>query len=292
MLKPLSILISCCAWVVPAMAQNQIAPVKQAILQVTTTIVAPDEDEQEPAMTQSTGANGEEMRMIRIGGDGETKSIITIKDHLTKTAMLSEMGNTTLIRDNMARKTTTLLEIMGNRTGFWATDEEQEANRKRLDSMIRETPRPGMATAAPVVTRHQINYLNDEKKIAGVTCRKAIITLHYANQTQSDVPVWYYPGLRFEYLPVAGGVMGGPGMMAGSRNSNGLQTAWKELDGFPMWYEVAMPRGRSMRVVVTKIDLNKTIADKEFAIPSDYDVKPMKDLENGGMGNIRIRVGG
>jgi hypothetical protein len=59
-----------------------------------------------------------------------------------------------------------------------------------------------------------------------------------------------------------------------------------------MWYEVAMPRGRSMRVVVTKIDLNKTIADKEFAIPSDYDVKPMKDLENGGMGNIRIRVGG
>lgn len=272
-------------------AQATPEPVKQAVIHVTTSVIAPDDDEAEPAMSQSTGANGEEIRTIRIGGDGDTKSVITIKDHLTKTALLSDMGNTTLIRDHQAKKTTTLMEIMGNRTGFWATDEEQEANRKRLDSMMRENPRPGMPQAAPAVTSYQINYVAEEKKIAGVICKKAVIELTYANQTKANVLVWYYPNIRFEYLTTAGGMMGGLGSASRSNSPNILQQAWKELQGFPMWYEMPMPRGRKMRVTVTKLELNKPIDDKAFAIPSDYEVKPMKELENGGMGGMRIRLG-
>jgi hypothetical protein len=54
-----------------------------------------------------------------------------------------------------------------------------------------------------------------------------------------------------------------------------------------------MRRNRKMQVEVTKIDLQKDIADKEFDIPKDFEVKPMKDMQNmfGGQGGFQMRRG-
>ena len=65
------------------------------------------------------------------------------------------------------------------------------------------------------------------------------------------------------------------------------------LDGFPMQYERNMARGRHMTVEVTKLVIDKDIADKEFEIAKDIEVKSIKDMQNGAGGPmIQIRAGG
>ncbi|MBK7433954.1 MAG: hypothetical protein IPI66_08685 [Chitinophagaceae bacterium] len=54
-----------------------------------------------------------------------------------------------------------------------------------------------------------------------------------------------------------------------------------------------MNRGRKMVVQVTNLVTDKEIADKEFDIPKDVDIKPMKEMQNGGRpGTFQMRVGG
>lgn len=273
-------------------AQTEPTIVKQAIIHTTTTIVAPEDDEDDPAVSNMTGAQGENIRIVRLGGDGETKTVTTILDHVTKTTSQSEMGNNTTIRDNLAKKTTTLMEIMGNRTGFWATDAEMEENRKRMDSMIQQNPMPGMRNPATPATDFKVSYQDGQKKVAGVLCAQAQIVLTYPDRTDT-VTVWYHPGVKFEYLRSTGGALGGFGpQITTSNNSKGLSAALQTLKGFPMLYETKMPRGRKMRVEVTKLLLDKPVTEKDFQIPSDYEVKPLREMENGGMGNMQIRVRG
>jgi hypothetical protein len=45
-------------------------------------------------------------------------------------------------------------------------------------------------------------------------------------------------------------------------------------------------------VEVTKINIEKEVADKEFEIPKDFVVKPIKDMQNGNGPGIQIRMGG
>jgi hypothetical protein len=47
-----------------------------------------------------------------------------------------------------------------------------------------------------------------------------------------------------------------------------------------MQYEMKMRRGRKMVVEVTKVDLNKEVTEKDFEIPKDFDVKPMKEFQS------------
>ena len=56
-----------------------------------------------------------------------------------------------------------------------------------------------------------------------------------------------------------------------------------------MMYERTMPRGREMEVKVTKIETDKEIADKEFEIPKDVEIKSMKEMGGQGGGGFRIQ---
>lgn len=47
-----------------------------------------------------TSESGDQVRVMRFGGDGETKTTTWLKNDLVKTFSESEMGRTTLIRDN------------------------------------------------------------------------------------------------------------------------------------------------------------------------------------------------
>jgi len=265
-------------------AYAQPRSLNQAVIITKTTIVAPDDDE--PAQTSTVGANGEEIRVMRFGGDGETQTTTWLKNDLVKTFSESESSRNTVIRDNTKKITTTIMEMMGRKMGFYATDEEQEQMRKQMDSMMRsrnDAQRPN--AEAPV---YEIVNLDESKKIAGYACKKALIIAKRSSRSDTTM-VWFIPDLKLQGIASTGGALGGFGGMSTMVGSGGMDL----LAGFPMQYERTMNRGRKMTVQVTKLITDKEIDDKEFAIPKDVEIKPMKDMQNGGRpGTMQFRIGG
>jgi len=260
----------------------------QATVTTKTTIVSPETDE---APVQSgTGPGGEEVRVMRFGGDGETKTTTWLKNDLTKTFSESEMGRTTVIRDNSKKLTTTIMEMMGKKSGFYATDEDQAEMRKRMDSMMkgRGGQNVSFGGGANGPATYAITYLEESKKISGYNCKKALVIGTRSNGRSDTTTVWYCPDFKIQNLPSTGGAAGGFGGFNVTAGSNGLE----DLNGFPMQYERNMNRGRHMTVEVTKLVIDKDVAEKEFEIPKDIEIKAMKDMQSGGGPGMQIRIGG
>jgi hypothetical protein len=262
--------------------------VTQATIHSTTTITAP-EDEDVAAIQNQGGGPGGGMRMM-FGGDGETKSVTQVKNDLVKTVMKSDMGRTTIIRNNANKMTTTLLEMMGNKTGFYITDDEQAKLRVEMDSMMKARRKDSSsarmmrpAEATPV----QVVYTNDTKKIAGYPCKKAYLVATRILGIKDSSVVWFTPDFKVNNVTSTGGSFS-MGMGGAPAVSNGFD----KIDGFVMGYETKMRRGRTMIVQVTKIELDKEVADKEFEIPKDFDVKPMKEMRSmmGGQGGANFEI--
>jgi hypothetical protein len=271
--------------------------VNQAIITTKTTIISPEGegDNMPPPPPPSGGAEGGEVRVMRFMGDGETKSVTTIKGDMVKTFTETEMGRTTILRDNKNKKTTTLMEMMGNKMGFYATDEEQAQLSKQMDSMMQSRRQDGSNplmgnTGSPVFETVTVE---GSKKIAGYACKKALIIRTRPNGNKDTTVVWYNAEVKLDGLVSTGGAGGGFGGFV--RNNNALGGLDK-LEGFPMQYETQAGRGRKMIIEVTKLVTDKEIADKEFDIPKDFNVKPAKEMQNfgpgGGRGGFQIRMGG
>jgi len=270
---------------ITATAQTRV--VDHAVITTKTTIVSPEgADDNMPA--PPAGPDGGEVRVMRFGGDGETKSVTTIKGDLVKTFIETDMSRTTVIRDNGKKITTTLMEIMGSKNGFYATDEEQEQMSKKMDSMMQSRRQGDNAIFANnnAVTGTEIIYAEGSKKIAGMNCKKAYIVSTRKNGSKDSSTVWYSPDFKIQGLASTGGTssFGSFGRVTGLGGLNGLE-------GFPMQYETKMNRGRKMIVEVTKINIEKEVTDKEFEIPKDFVLKPMKELQNG-FGGMQFRMGG
>ena len=263
----------------------QIKVISQAVITTKTTIVSPEGDE-DNAPTPPPAADEEQRVMLRFGGDGETKTVTTLKGDLVKTFSESEMGRTTTLRDNGKKITTTLMEMMGNKTGFYQTDEEQEAMRKQMDSMMQSRNQGNNIFASPPPTS-TISYVEETKKIAGQQCKKALVITTRANAKKDTSIVWYCPDFKLQGIVSTGGMSG----FGGFGRSTSL-TGLNDLNGFPMQYEMTMGRGRKMIVEVTKLVIDKEVADKEFEIPKDFVVKPMKDMQNGNGRGFQIRMDG
>ncbi|MBL0146416.1 MAG: hypothetical protein IPP48_12400 [Chitinophagaceae bacterium] len=262
-------------------ANAQVKTVAQATIITKTTILSPDGDDGMPPPPPAP--DGAEVRIVRFGGDGETKSTTYLKNNLVKTVVTNEMSINTTLRDNDKKITTTLIEMNGTKTGFYATDEETEQRRKQMDSLM-QSRMPGNETAqntTPPLT--EIIYIDESKKIAGVACKKALLVTTRKNRIDSNV-VWYCPDFKLQGITTTGGSAGFGGRVS---TLNGLE----KLNGFPMQYEMTMNRGRKMTVEVTKIDIEKEVKDKEFEISKEFDVKPIKEMQNNGGGMMQIRIG-
>lgn len=263
--------------------------ITQATITTKTTIVAPEADDTQ-VQDMRTSDGGGEVRIVRFGGsDGETKTTTWLKNDLVKNFSESDMGRTTIIRDNAKKLTTTIMEIMGKKSGFYATDEDQELMRKRMDSMMqgRAGQNISFGGGANSLATYNIVYLDESKKIAGYNCKKALVIATRSNGIHDTTTVWYCPDFKIQNLPNTGGIAGG----LGGFNVTAGKTGFEELNGFPMQYERNMPRGRKMTVQVTKLVIDKDVADKEFEIAKNIEIKPMKDMQGGGPG-IQIRVAG
>jgi len=285
-MKRLVTLLLCTA---PALLQAQVKTLNQAIIHTTTTIVAPEDDESAPLQTTTTSADGGEVRVMRFGGDGETKTTTWLRNDIVKTFSESEMGRSTLIRDNNKKITTTIMEMMGRKSGFYATDEEQETMRKRMDSMMRANPNMNMnQPAGNAIKSTELVLVDEQKKIADFNAKKALLVSLRANGKTDTTTVWYSTDFKLQGLTNTGGAGGG---FAGF--SPQAATGMDLLPGFPLQYERNMNRGRKMTVKVTKIVIDKDIADKEFDLPKDIEIKSMKDMQGGMPGApMQFRFGG
>lgn len=274
---------------VAAYAQPRL--ITQAIVTTKTTIISPEGDE---AIVQSSGGpGGEQMRVMRFGGDSETKTTTWLKNDQLKTLSESEMSVSTIYRDNSKKLTTTIMEMMGKKTGFYTTDADQEEMRKRIDSMMQSRSENVMSNLeGNNIKETNIEYVDETKKISGVVCKKAFIISTRGNGKKDSTLVWYNPEVKLEGLTQPGGGSAGFGGFGAATSTTSGLNAMHNLNGFPMQYERKMGRGRVMTVLVTKLVLDKSIDDKEFVIPKDIEVKSMKEMQSGQGGGMQIRMRG
>lgn len=257
----------------------------QATITTKTTIVAPETGDERPA-GNFTSESGEQIRVMRFGGDGETKTTTWLKNHLVKTYSESEMARTTAIRDNEKKLTTTIIEAMGRKSGFYATDGEQEAMRLRMDSMMRNSSQANNSMFSNSTPTYHIVYIDESKKLAGYNCKKAIAVGTFSSGRLDSTLIWYCPDFKLQGVSSTGGSGGGFGNFSQASSVSGME----DLNGFPMQYEKTMRNGGKMTVQVTKLITDKDVSDKEFEISKDIEIKPMKEMQSGGGPGMRMRI--
>jgi hypothetical protein len=267
------IIVPVMIWSVALFAQTKNE--EKAIIYTTMNIIAPEEEETRGGDENRQGMNFRNMM------DGETKLITTLLKEKIKTDMRSESIKSTIYRDELQKKTTTIFEMMGNTSGYFTTDEEQNAMQIIRDSIMAERRKKDSSFRARTEglnfePQTEIVSTTESKKIAGFNCFKAYIVTSRMVGNKDTTTIWYTPEFSFENLKYTGGITMPPGMMG---NNNSLLGANK-VKGFVMSYEMKMRRNRKMEVAVTKIDFKKEITSQDFELPKDVEIKPMKEMQN------------
>lgn len=279
-----------------AMATAQPRVVEKAIIKMQTEVTFP-----ENFGRGGPGGGGEDGGGMRMGGPGgmDASSTIYFRGDMSKVESTSDFGNNVVISDIKNRKTTTLIEAMGRKTGFYSTPADEEQMRARMDSM-RDARRDSMQQARRdtlqrmgftfgTPAKPEIVYSEQTKKIAGMVCKKAIIKNTQRGQT-TETEVWYSPDFKLApgfSLGGGGGAAGGRGGMMSMAAVNGLD----QLEGFPMEYTTTRGNGFKMHMMVTKVQLDANIDDKVFEIPKGYDLKPVTEMQQMGGGRSGFRMG-
>jgi GLPGLI family protein len=244
--------------------------INQAVIIAKTTITLPED-----ASNMGDGNQG----FMGLSSGDEIKITTWFKNDMIKIVSDGGMGKTTIVMDKKNKKTTTLMEMMGKKTGFYSTEEDEAEMRKRTDSMMK-TRRNGIKSV-------YIEYLDENKKISGYACKKALIKTSRENGRIDSMYVWYTPDIKMaEGYVFRGGMMMGPG--GGGASS---MSGFDKLNGFPIQYEMKMRRGMTFTIEVTKIDTEKVIEDKEFDIPKGFELKSVKEMQSPG-GGFQFRMMG
>jgi GLPGLI family protein len=258
----------------------QVKVVDKAIIKMKTEITFPE----------NMGGNspGEGDRVMMMGGAGgmEANTTMYYRGDMSKVESTSDFGNNIVITDKKNKKTTTLTEAMGRKFGFYSTEEDEKAMRSRMDSS-RNARRDSLEKAGIPISKPakpEVEYTNETKKIAGYTCKKAILKSKNQRGEVNSTIVWYCPDFKMaEGFSFGGG--SGRGMMS-MAGVNGLD----QIEGFPMEYQMERNNGMKMHMIVTKVQLDAIMEDKIFEIPKGYDIKPMSEMQ-GGDGRMMMRIG-
>lgn len=205
-------------------------------------------------------------------GDLDMKSKMFFKNGNMKTENDMGMGKNYSYYHADTKTTTTLMEMMGKKMGFYSNEEEMKKIMSGRDS--------GKTRIQAFKPETFIEYLSDSKVIAGFTCYKAVIRYKNSKGEEIQQQLWYTPEFKM-----------GEGMrMSGMMRSE--VPGINKLKGFPMEMEMVQRNGMKIFYEVTKIDKNAKIDDKVFEIPKGYDIKPQSEMMRGGNGNFQFRVGG
>ncbi len=230
------------------------------------------------------GAGGDGNATMAMPRSMEASTTMYMKGDMSKVESVTDFGNNTVITDKKNKRTTTLMEAMGRKTGFYSTDTDEEAMRARMDSARARRAdslrQMGLPIAQP--SKPEIQYIDETKKIAGFVCKKAILRTKNQRGEVSESTVWYCPEFKLSQGLATGGNRG----MMSMAGLNGVD----QIEGFPMEYEFERGNGMKMHMVVTKVQLDANIDDKVFEIPKGYDIKPIAEMQ--GNGGRAFRMGG
>ena len=258
-------------------AIGQVKTYEKAIISTTVNVVAPDEEDVQNIQQESRGGQGFRNMM-----DGETKVETFVSNENVKTTLRSDMGRSTIFRNNQLKTTTTIMEMMGNVNGFTATDEEQAAMQRRRDSIMAERRKKDTTSGSKTdlvkksnTPQVEIAYTSDTKTIAGHVCKKAYLVTTRLLGIKDSTTIWVATDFKVRDLNFTGI----SGVMPGMRNMGNLNGADK-AEGFIMAYTMKMPRGRIMDVLVTKIALDPKMDEKEFQLPKNVEIKPLSEMQN------------
>ncbi len=192
-------------------------------------------------------------------GMAENDIVTYMKGEKTKMELTSMMMTQVSLNDG--EKTTTLMEQMGNKTGWIVTKTEAEEEEKE-------------AASKKGKTKPKVEYADEKKMIAGYECSKAIVTTVGKDKKEQKTIVWYTDKIK---NPSTSGAKSGRrgGMMGGADLS--------EIKGFPMETEMSMNnQGMEMKVISTVTEVSTSpIEDKIFTIDTEgYKLMSYKELKD------------
>jgi hypothetical protein len=271
-----------------AFAQPKV--VEKAIIKAKTEITFPENFT--PGGGGGRGGGGGEGMSFTMPRDMETTTTMYYTPEIMKIESLSDFGNNVVITDRINKKTTTLIEAMGRKTGFFSTDAEAEQRQARGDSM-RNARRDSLALLGLTFrdNKPELIYSEETKKVSGVTCKKVTIKTTGQNGQVSENVIWYDPSFKIATNSTKASV--NPGGFGGGRSSmmtGGVQ-GLDLIEGFPMEYEMTRDNGFKIHMIVLKAQPDANIDSKTFEIPKGFDIKPQSAMENGGGMRMIFRNG-
>ena len=227
--------------------------------------------------------------------DMETTTTMTYSPDYMKIESLSDFGNNVVITDRKKKVTTTLIEAMGRKTGWFTSDAEAEAQRLRQDS-LRKARRDSLAELGLTFTdnKPELIYSDETKKVSGYTCKKVTIKTKGQNGQVTENVIWYNPDFKLAETSTAASANPG-GFGGGGRGRMSMMSGVPGLDqinGFPMEYESVRDNGFKLHMIVLKLQVDPTIDEKTFEVPKGFDVKPQSTFEGQGGMRMIFRSGG
>lgn len=214
-----------------------------------------------------------------------------IKGDKSVTKVQNEFAPTTIIRDNATGKTTTLMSMMGQKVAMEAEDGKMSA---RMDSLrlADSVRRANGDNSGPRIRderkTYTISYASGTKKIAGFECKKAYVVSTNVLGVKDSTMFWYTP--EFEMPKLVGNTGGRSFGGRGMRSMGSGLMGTENLQGMVMEFE-QKNNNMTTHFVVTKIDPDKKVDDKEFVIPEGYEKRDMSSMFQGGREGTRIQIG-
>lgn len=264
--------------------------VEKAIVKVKTEMTFPENFGNDRG-SGGGGGGGGEMVTMSMPRDMETNTTMYYTPDFMKVESMSDFGNNVVITDRKNKKTTTLIEAMGRKTGFFSTDADMEAMKAKTDSM-RQLRRDSLQAMGLTFkdNKPELVYSDETKKISGVVCKKVTIISKGQNGAVSENIIWYNPEFKMAATSTAAGNTGGfggggrGGMMSMAGGIQGLEL----IEGFPMEYEMVRGNGFKVHMTVLKVQPDANIDEKIFEIPKGFDLKPMSSMQGGSGEGMRM----
>ena len=177
---------------------------------------------------------------------GGMEQVMYFKSGKSRSEMSSAFFTSTTINDG--KKTTVLMDQMGQKFYFEMTEEDMKKNSSKTEDS-------------------KIEYKDEAKKIAGYDCKKAIIKSKDDKGEESITTVWFT-----EQLPMTG--------QGSGRSGN---SAFKNLKGAPLEFEMAQGPYK-MKFTATTVSTS-AVSDSKFVVNTEgYVKKSLEDMKKMGGG--------
>lgn len=205
------------------------------------------------------------------------------KGHMQKKELTTGGVKNTTIYNSKTSTSAILKEEQGERTGYIQTEEERIGHWLMNDSILRARqdailvrmgytdddstqPEGPLEYMNPSGTVSKVELSTRRKKINGIYCKRAIVTIAYASGERQKMDVWYTD--EYKLPPGVMNTLGGP-LVLSAIEGIPVRYRYNTRQSFSAGYE----RMKTVQYEVRSIDTVRTIHDHVFEIPKSYTIK-------------------